>query len=57
MAWTNMINHIVEWTVLEKANIETHKKENKRWDLMNTNTAFYLSNLEVLSTPSAQLSS
>ncbi len=51
-----MINHIMEWTVLEKVNTKTHKEENKGWDLMNTNIAFYLNNFEVLSIPSAQLS-
>ncbi len=46
----------MEWTVLEKVNTKTHKEENKGWDLMNTNIAFYLNNFEVLSIPSAQLS-
>ncbi len=50
-----MINHIVEWIDLEKANTKTRKEENKGWDLMNTNIAFYSSNLEVLFAPSAQL--
>jgi len=50
-----MINHIVEKIALEKANTETHKEENKGWDLMNTNITFYLRNLEVLFAPSAQL--
>lgn len=55
VAWRNMINHIVEKIALEKANTETHKEENKGWDLMNTNITFYLRNLEVLFAPSAQL--
>jgi hypothetical protein len=45
----------MEKTALEKANMETRKEKNKGWDLMNTNIAFYLSNLEVLFVPSAQL--
>jgi hypothetical protein len=53
VAWRNMINHIVEWIALEKANTKICKEENKGWDLMNTNIAFYLSNLEILFAPSA----
>jgi hypothetical protein len=45
--------HDQPYSGMEKANTETHKEKNKGWDLMNTNIAFYLSNLEVLFVPSA----
>lgn len=47
--------HDQPYSGMEKANTKTHKEKNKGWDLMNKNIAFYLSNLEVLFVPSAQL--